>query len=55
MNENEEIERVKQARREYFRKWRANNKDRVKEYNRRYWQSVAEKQQTANQANSSKT
>lgn len=55
MNENEEIERVKQAQREYFRKWRANNKDRIKEYNRRYWKSVAEKQQTTNQASSSET
>lgn len=25
------------AKREYYRKWRENNKDRVKEHNRRYW------------------
>ena len=44
MEESKEVERIKQAQREYFRKWRANNKDRVKEYNRRYWQKVIEKQ-----------
>lgn len=24
-------------RREYYRQWRANNKERVREYNARYW------------------
>lgn len=26
-----------QNRREYYRQWRANNKDRIREYNARYW------------------
>lgn len=30
-------------RQEYLRNWRANNKDKVKEYNKRYWQKRAEK------------
>ena len=42
---------AKEARRQYQNAWRAKNKERVKEYNRRYWQNVAEKQQTANQTN----
>ena len=25
------------VKREYYKKWRDNNKDRVKEHNRRYW------------------
>ena len=29
------------ARREYFRKWRQANKDKVREHNRRYWQKKA--------------
>ncbi len=28
----------KQARRDYYRRWRAANKDKVREANRRYWQ-----------------
>lgn len=31
------------ARREYQRKWRANNPDRVRRYNQRYWENVATK------------
>ena len=30
-------------RREYYRKWRANNKDRIREYNARYWAKRAER------------
>lgn len=30
-------EAVLKARREYYRQWRAKNKERVKEYNNRYW------------------
>lgn len=33
----------RKARAEYFRAWRARNKDKVKEYNRRYWQKRASK------------
>lgn len=32
----------KQVRREYLKKWRANNRDKVREYNKRYWQKKAE-------------
>lgn len=31
-------ESAKQARREYQREWRAKNKDKVKEANRRFWE-----------------
>ena len=30
-------------RREYYRQWRANNKERVREYNVRYWAKRAER------------
>lgn len=30
-------------RREYYRQWRANNKERVREYNARYWAKRAER------------
>lgn len=36
-------ERAVAARREYQRRWRANNPDRVRRYNRRYWENVAAK------------
>ena len=31
-------ERAREERREYFRQWRAKNKDKVRESNRRYWE-----------------
>ena len=34
---------VVEARRAYFRAWRAANKDKVREHNRRYWEKVAAK------------
>ena len=34
------------ARREYYRQWRAKNRDRVRAYNLRYWQRVAERQKS---------
>ena len=37
----EEIAR--QERLEYFRQWRANNKDKVKKHNATYWQKRAER------------
>lgn len=33
-----------EAKNAYLRAWRAKNRERVKEYNRRYWERVAEKQ-----------
>ena len=35
----------KQAYNEYMRQWRANNKDKVKQYNKNYWTKRALKQQ----------
>lgn len=32
---------AKQERRDYARRWRANNRDKVKEINRRYWEKRA--------------
>ncbi len=32
------------ARREYQREWRAKNKDRIRGYNKRYWERRAERQ-----------
>ena len=36
-------ERAKEERREYFRQWRAKNRDKVRESNRRYWEKRAAK------------
>ena len=38
-------EMAKQERREYYRQWRAKNKDKVREINRRYWEKRAAKRQ----------
>ena len=32
------------AKREYFRAWRAANKDRTREYQKRYWEKKAKKE-----------
>lgn len=32
-----DVELIKKAKREYFKNWRKNNKDKVKEHNARYW------------------
>lgn len=36
-------------RREYFRQWRAKNKDKVRESNRRYWERRAAKRNDEDQ------
>ena len=36
-------ERAAEERREYFRQWRAKNKDKVRENNRKYWERRAAK------------
>lgn len=41
--------RAAEERREYFRQWRAKNKDKVRENNRRYWERRAEKKAQAEQ------
>ena len=38
------IEKAAEIRRAYQKKWRTEHKDRVSEYNRRYWEKKAEKQ-----------
>lgn len=38
-------EKAKEARRAYSNAWRAANKDRVREYNQRYWKRKAEQMQ----------
>lgn len=48
---NNNIEELARAERlEYFRKWRAANKDKVRESNRKYWQRKAEKRLQEEQA-----
>lgn len=42
-------ERAAEERREYYRQWRAKNKDRVRENNRRYWENRAKKRARAEQ------
>lgn len=42
-------ERAAEERREYFRQWRARNKDKVRENNRRYWERRAAKKAQAEQ------
>lgn len=42
MNEKELQDRVREAQREYFRKWRAENPERVKANRQRYWLRKAE-------------
>lgn len=34
-------ERAAELRREYHKQWRAKNKDKVREYNRRFWEKRA--------------
>lgn len=36
--------RAAEIRRDYQKAWRAKNKDRVREYNRRFWEKQAAKQ-----------
>ena len=43
-------EKAKELRREYLNNWRAKNKDKVKEANKRYWQRKAEKRLQEEQA-----
>lgn len=37
------IDRAAEMRRAYHKAWRTKNKDRVREYNRRFWEKQAEK------------
>lgn len=40
-------ERAAEERREYYRQWRAKNKDKVRENNRKYWERKAAKKAEA--------
>lgn len=42
--ENINSDKVIEIRRAYQKAWRAKNKDRVREYNRRFWEKQAAKQ-----------
>ncbi len=37
-------DQARAARRAYYKEWRANNKDKVREKNRRYWEKKAKKE-----------
>lgn len=43
MNSNITHKDMLRAQREYMRAWRKRNRDKVKQYNRTYWQRVAER------------
>lgn len=36
---------AEEARKEYYRKWRSKNKQKIKEYNKRYWERRANRLQ----------
>lgn len=38
-------EQIKQEKRNYFKNWRKNNKDKVRAINKRYWEKRANKKQ----------
>lgn len=38
---------MQEARRRYYAEWRARNRDKVREYNRRYWERRAERESRA--------
>lgn len=40
-------EKAAKAKREYQRRWRAKNKERIKAYNERYWSARAEAEETS--------
>ena len=44
-------EMIKEEKREYHRKWRANNPDKVKQINANYWKRKAEEKAAQQQAN----
>lgn len=43
MTEGEYGNKAREARNQYYRAWRAANKDKVREINRRYWEKRAQK------------
>lgn len=45
MSANITAEEIKEAKNEYFRTWRKNNRDKVKQAQERYWKKVAKEKQ----------
>ena len=45
MKDSMNVEMIKTEKREYFKNWRRNNKDKVKIHNDRYWEKRAAKNQ----------
>ena len=38
-----DLEQIKKAKKEYYKKWRENNKEKVKKHNENYWKKRVEK------------
>lgn len=49
MSNNELNDLVKLTKKNYYKNWRLNNKDKIKQYNSKYWQKRAEKSKNTNQ------
>lgn len=50
MKENEKPhDPVREAKRDYYRAWRARNREKIKAYNARYWEKQAEKRKERKQ------
>lgn len=47
MNKTDMNEFANKIRKEYFKDWRNKNKDKVKDYNSKYWKKRAEKIKTS--------
>lgn len=43
MTNSQNTNKAAEARRAYYKRWRAANKDKVKQYNETYWQRKAER------------
>lgn len=41
----EQEQKARDIQREYYRQWRMQNKDKIKEYNRRYWEKKAQQKE----------
>lgn len=41
----EQEQKARDIQREYYRQWRMKNKDKIKEYNRRYWEKKAQQKE----------
>lgn len=42
MRNNETNEYIKEVKKEYYKNWRAKNKDKIQGYNSKYWKKRAE-------------